>query len=358
MTDDATLRDQAVAALKQTTVGYRNKYWTVPPAGSQWAKGLELLAQIGAVTPLAGLDPRYPAELRSLYDSWQPPAAPTKTVTTQAELDALTIGVGDWAVVEPLPGGAAYTGQHNCDWQLPAGKISACIRFAPGVTFRGPVNSDPNVVSLLNIVGASGLLIEGPADLSNPGWNEISLEDCTDVIVRGVIAHGGAAGGIGAKSNAAGSSNVWVVECEMYDNGHQAACWAGSEQDYYLKGAHSASFGDAPGPCSGGGLIGCHIHDQHTGYGVQLYAPGPGQSSGQTIDFCTFTNIDGKVSGVPPVRGTASDEAGCGIMAYGGGVINLLVGPNNTYVNCAFTDFALEAGSTLAPGSSQPTYTA
>ena len=29
---DAELRDAAVAKLKQTTVGYKNKYWTVPPA--------------------------------------------------------------------------------------------------------------------------------------------------------------------------------------------------------------------------------------------------------------------------------------------------------------------------------------
>lgn len=37
-----------MAALKQTTVGYVNRNWKVPPPGSQWAKGLALLAQIGA----------------------------------------------------------------------------------------------------------------------------------------------------------------------------------------------------------------------------------------------------------------------------------------------------------------------
>jgi hypothetical protein len=50
---DADLRDQAVAELKQTTVGYINKKWTVPPEGTHWQKGLALLAQIGAVTPPA-----------------------------------------------------------------------------------------------------------------------------------------------------------------------------------------------------------------------------------------------------------------------------------------------------------------
>lgn len=44
---DAQLRDAAVAELKKTTVGYVNKKWKVPPVGSQWKKGLDLLAQIG-----------------------------------------------------------------------------------------------------------------------------------------------------------------------------------------------------------------------------------------------------------------------------------------------------------------------
>jgi hypothetical protein len=48
---DAELRDQAVAELKQTTVGYINSKWKVPPAGTHWANALALLAQIGGVTP-------------------------------------------------------------------------------------------------------------------------------------------------------------------------------------------------------------------------------------------------------------------------------------------------------------------
>lgn len=51
MPTDADLRDQAVAHLKLTTVGYKNKQWTVPPAGTQWKQALDLLAQIGAPTP-------------------------------------------------------------------------------------------------------------------------------------------------------------------------------------------------------------------------------------------------------------------------------------------------------------------
>lgn len=48
---DADLRDQAVALLKKTTVGYQNTHWTTPPAGSYWAQGLAVLAKIGATPP-------------------------------------------------------------------------------------------------------------------------------------------------------------------------------------------------------------------------------------------------------------------------------------------------------------------
>ncbi|MGZ4393810.1 MAG: hypothetical protein ACXVZ2_00420, partial [Gaiellaceae bacterium] len=47
----ADLRDQAVALLKKTTVGYQNTHWTTPPAGSYWAQGLAVLAKIGATPP-------------------------------------------------------------------------------------------------------------------------------------------------------------------------------------------------------------------------------------------------------------------------------------------------------------------
>lgn len=49
---DSELRDAAVAHLKKTTVGYVNKHWKVPPAGSEWKQALDLLAQIGQQQPL------------------------------------------------------------------------------------------------------------------------------------------------------------------------------------------------------------------------------------------------------------------------------------------------------------------
>jgi hypothetical protein len=43
---NAELRDAAVAELRQTTVGYQNKYWQVPPPGTHWQKALDLLSKI------------------------------------------------------------------------------------------------------------------------------------------------------------------------------------------------------------------------------------------------------------------------------------------------------------------------
>lgn len=51
MSSDAELRDQALAELKLTTVGYINTHWTTPPAGTHWSNAIDLLTEIGAVTP-------------------------------------------------------------------------------------------------------------------------------------------------------------------------------------------------------------------------------------------------------------------------------------------------------------------
>lgn len=48
MPSDAELRDAAVAELRLTSVGFVNKKWTTPPAGSHWANALGLLSQVGA----------------------------------------------------------------------------------------------------------------------------------------------------------------------------------------------------------------------------------------------------------------------------------------------------------------------
>lgn len=106
---DTDLRDQAVAELKLTTVGYLSNPakggckhdWILPPGGTHWWRAMDLLAQIGAApspAPTAlggGLPARLPvsggstiqvaslAELRAAFST----AAPGQTVMLTAALD-------------------------------------------------------------------------------------------------------------------------------------------------------------------------------------------------------------------------------------------------------------------------------
>lgn len=123
MSSDSELRDQAVAALELTTVGYKNGHWTIPPTGSKWKVGLDLLAQIG-VAP-------------------QPPA---------------------WVVAQPLP---------PAPYQIPAGAT-----VLPAVV-NGPltVNAVTCALSLrgtvingqVNFISGSlqGVIVNGVIELSN-----------------------------------------------------------------------------------------------------------------------------------------------------------------------------------------------
>lgn len=84
MTTDE-LRDAAVAKLKLTTVGYKNKHWTTPPDGSNWDAALDYLAQIGAVAP-----PPAGVRLR-----WAPPAG-------HANFESISPGAGSGYFNLPL----------------------------------------------------------------------------------------------------------------------------------------------------------------------------------------------------------------------------------------------------------------
>lgn len=67
---DGELRDAAVAHLKKTTVGYINKRWTTPPAGSEWKQALDLLAQVG-ITPPPDPDPVPPQPTTAYFvEDW------------------------------------------------------------------------------------------------------------------------------------------------------------------------------------------------------------------------------------------------------------------------------------------------
>ena len=282
-----------------------------------------------------GLDSRYPGALLALYGSYTPPAQPTKVITSATQLSALRLAAGDDVLVKA----GSYNGQFNITGKLATGKIVARLRFERGVNLGAASGATCN----LNIDHLGGVIVEGPAVATNPPWNSIVVNDCNDVVVRGLVAHDAATSGFYQGGDSGGSSNVWFVECEAYTNGHQSSCWNSYPPNYYLAGAHGLYYGGGGAQTRGGGIVGCYVHDQHVGYGVQFY----GHTDGAFIDFCRFVNIDGKVSGADAnlQTGTAGDRAGVGIEAWGSGVQHLTIGKNNTFQNCAYKDINVDGGA-------------
>ena len=158
MTDDATLRDQAVRELELTTVGYRNTHWTVPPPGTHWANALGLLAQIGAAP--------------------QPPATTAGGVGisqlggTLAGMSHLTDGtyqlvIGDQADAALLktlsPLGFAYF--NSVDWNGNPQGLLAAIRATGCPAFLD--NVDANAPGMLAFIQQLGLRSLGIPAIAN-----------------------------------------------------------------------------------------------------------------------------------------------------------------------------------------------
>jgi len=91
----AELRDEAVKHLKKTTVGYINKKWTTPPAGTEWKQALDILAQIGAVVP----PPPIGTKRGVAYMKWGNGESPP---THAVDYDSIFVGWGGVGAVGKL----------------------------------------------------------------------------------------------------------------------------------------------------------------------------------------------------------------------------------------------------------------
>ena len=122
---------QAVADLEKTTVGYINKNWKTPPAGSQWANGLALIAAAATeagqlVTPAPPPPP--PAPARFAWDATSAMLDPTSA--TVCPTFAAACGLPGFfsatdAVAYALPSDPAYAVQASATsgQQAFAGKL-------------------------------------------------------------------------------------------------------------------------------------------------------------------------------------------------------------------------------------------
>jgi hypothetical protein len=278
----------------------------------------------------------WPPALVALYQSFTPASSKT-TVTNSSELKAAMSGLS--AGKDVLVKSGTYSGQYDIAKRLATGKIVARFTFEQGVVF----NAGSGVAAAFNINNCGGILFEGPGVVTNPAWSNVLVNDSNDIIVRGMISHDSAVQGFYQGGDSGGSSNVWFVDCEAYNNGKNTSAWASYPPNYYLAGAHGIYYGGGGAQTRGGGIINCYIHDQHVGYGVQFY----GHSDLACIDGCRFVNIDGKVSGGDSNLqvGTVGDRAGVGIEAYGGGITNLTIGKSNTFQNCVYKNINIDGGA-------------
>lgn len=161
---DPELRDQAVAELRQTTVGYLSNPakggckhdWILPPGGTHWANALDLLAKIGEAPP--------PPPPITGFPGWTVPPVPAgaTVVTSGAQLLSLFRG-GSTGNYDATALTARFADRVIIDAHCPDGS-PAVFWLGPNVTFAGAsLRTDPAAEA----VGAQNVTVYG-GDLSNP----------------------------------------------------------------------------------------------------------------------------------------------------------------------------------------------
>lgn len=132
---DAELRDQAVAELEQTTIGYINRKWTEPPAGTHWRAALDLLVQIGSTPPatagtglgLFRLGGRLVGTSHLTDDTYE------LVVASWSDLPTLATCKGASFAYQALPGAGAYNPMNITDPAGAATMVITGLKAHPGV---------------------------------------------------------------------------------------------------------------------------------------------------------------------------------------------------------------------------------
>jgi hypothetical protein len=251
----------------------------------------------GAGAPTAGS--RLSA-LHALEDAWHP--GKRISVSTVRALRAQAASPrGAEVVVQP----GIYTGEIDF-----SAKPSSPVRyvFLPGVKFTGGAGTcGCRVYSAIRVSG-SNLILWGPADVTNPYWNGMRIENASNIVVGGGLkVHDAGLQGILVQANdGPGPSNIWLDGVESTNNGtQQGADNAGdSWATYWKAGTHALFWGTGT---VGGGVINSYFHDQNSGYCIQIY----GAAGDSIFAFNTLTRC------LSPGDGT--HNPGAGIEAWEGG---------------------------------------
>lgn len=138
---------QAVTELKQTTVGYINKNWTVPPAGTHWKNALDLLAPP---------TPPPPSGVKAIYDNDQNKAADWPKIVSTTGCNTLICGADDPQALAALKaaGGHAWatvgywndaTGAFSHDDATALAMAKSAVAANPGLINGWYVADEPSM---------------------------------------------------------------------------------------------------------------------------------------------------------------------------------------------------------------------
>lgn len=300
---DKELRDAAVARLKLTTVGYKNKHWTVPPQGSNWDAALDYLAQIGGAAP----PPPPPGGLWSLPGRPRLPESQGTVIACDPSSFSSKLGSAPPGAILDLAAGD-YRGVTISR----AGSSSApiTIQGRDGVRFVASSSYSLRFVSSARYVRVQDVEITDPAGSSSAC---VYFNDCQDIELLRCEVHGKGTASAGGTAGVQGIfSSTGSVRCQVWDSRiHHVGVSPKYDHGWYMNGTNHV-------------LANSLVTEYRYGFGVQLYS----SMVGALIASCTI--VGGMKSSIV-TGGTSTDHliVNCILADNGESAINTLAGSNN-----------------------------
>jgi Right handed beta helix region len=206
------------------------------------------------------------------------------------------------AIWNARPGSTVLLAGGTCARELIIDHRSITLKAAPG--------AKPVLVGA-GRVGGSAILVKesdgttiGPGlEIVNPNGNGMQIVSSSRIRIVGNKIHDNAAQGIlVAASGGARNRDIDIVRNELWSNGKSSPVIFQSDPSFYAFGMHSIYYGGGSGGVTEGGRIALnYIHDQHTGYGIQV----GGLARGVVVVNNTIARVTASAGG--PQGGRAGD---------------------------------------------------
>ena len=176
--------------------------------------------------------------------------------------------------------------------------LRAAPRARPLLTGSGRVGG-----SAIFVAGSRETTVGPGIEIANRTGNGVQIVDSVGITVTGNRIHDSAAQGIlVAESTGEITRDIDIVRNEFWANGKASPVIDSSNPSYYAFGTHSIYYGGGVGGVTEGGRIALnYIHDQATGYGIQV----GGQAHGVVVANNTLIRVTAAAAG--PHGGRAGD---------------------------------------------------